>query len=84
MKKVVIGTCKLCLREGQELRESHLMPAGMYRRVRSEDSFPSFISGKIVSKTSQRRKKQREGEKRQAEARRYVRHCPLCYRESLA
>jgi hypothetical protein len=33
----VVGTCKLCLRPNQELKESHLMPAGMYRRTRSED-----------------------------------------------
>src|SRR5271157_4357181 len=32
-----IGTCKLCLRPNQELRKSHLMPAGMYRRTRSDD-----------------------------------------------
>jgi hypothetical protein len=32
-----VGQCKLCLREGQELQESHLMPQGMYKRIRSED-----------------------------------------------
>jgi hypothetical protein len=43
MKRIVIGTCKLCLREGQELRESHLMPAGMYRRLLSDDKNPHPI-----------------------------------------
>jgi len=30
------GTCKLCKRERQELQDSHLMPQGMYKRIRSE------------------------------------------------
>jgi hypothetical protein len=30
----VIGVCKLCLREGVELRESHLLPAYIYRKIR--------------------------------------------------
>src|ERR1700687_3500501 len=34
------GTCKLCSRTNQELKESHLMPAGMYRRILSEDKNP--------------------------------------------
>ena len=33
-----LGKCKLCLREDQDLQDSHLMPQGMYKRVRSEDS----------------------------------------------
>jgi hypothetical protein len=33
----VIGTCKLCQRPNQELQDSHLIPAGMYRRVRGDD-----------------------------------------------
>jgi hypothetical protein len=32
-----VGQCKLCLLENQELQDSHLMPQGMYKRVRSED-----------------------------------------------
>jgi len=43
MKPVVIGLCKLCQREGQELQESHLLPAGMYRRLLSEDKNPHPI-----------------------------------------
>jgi hypothetical protein len=31
-----IGTCKLCKREHQELQDSHLMPQGLYKRIRSE------------------------------------------------
>jgi hypothetical protein len=37
------GRCKLCLREEQDLQESHLMPAGMYRRIRSEEKNPHPI-----------------------------------------
>src|SRR5712672_534898 len=43
MRKIIIGTCKLCLREGQELQESHLMPAGMYRRLLSDEVNPHPI-----------------------------------------
>jgi hypothetical protein len=35
-----IGTCKLCLRADQELQKSHLMPAGMYRRLLSKERNP--------------------------------------------
>ena len=31
-----IGTCPLCLRNGQELQDSHFQPAGVYRVLRSE------------------------------------------------
>jgi hypothetical protein len=43
MKKTIIGTCKLCVRQGQELQESHLMPAGMYRRLLSDEKNPHPI-----------------------------------------
>lgn len=32
-----VGTCKLCLREHQELQDSHLIPAGLYRRILSRN-----------------------------------------------
>jgi hypothetical protein len=32
-----VGSCKLCLRENQELFDSHLMPQGVYKRLRSEN-----------------------------------------------
>lgn len=34
----MVGTCKLCLRENRELKDSHLMPAGMHRRVLSQNA----------------------------------------------
>src|SRR5260370_42631864 len=37
------GKCKLCLRADQELQESHLVPAGMYRRIRSNEKNPHPI-----------------------------------------
>jgi|GraSoi_2013_20cm_1033751.scaffolds.fasta_scaffold165607_1 hypothetical protein len=37
------GRCKLCLREDQDFKESHLMPAGVYRRIRSEEKNPHPI-----------------------------------------
>src|SRR5882724_8922631 len=37
------GRCKLCLREDRDLKESHLMPAGMYRRIRSDEKNPHPI-----------------------------------------
>jgi hypothetical protein len=40
MKEVVIGRCKLCLKGGVQLLESHLMPAGMFRRLRSDEESP--------------------------------------------
>lgn len=40
MKKEVIGTCKLCLTERVRLVESHLMPAGFFRRLLSEQKNP--------------------------------------------
>jgi hypothetical protein len=27
------GTCKLCLREGVDLKRSHILPAGVYRML---------------------------------------------------
>lgn len=42
----MIGTCKLCKREEQDLQESHLMPQGMYKRIRSvekENPHPILI-----------------------------------------
>ncbi len=43
MREQVIGTCKLCTRENQELRESHHMPAGLYRRLLSFEKNPHPI-----------------------------------------
>jgi hypothetical protein len=51
MADAVIGTCKLCLRAGQPLQESHLMPAGMYRRIRSTHKNPHPI---LFTKNSSR------------------------------
>jgi hypothetical protein len=41
------GKCKLCLQEKVELRDSHLIPAGAYRLIRSSDG-----SSPIVMKSS--------------------------------
>src|SRR6266550_495326 len=51
MRQLVIGTCKLCTRENQELKESHLMPAGLYRRLLSSDKNPHPI---LVTKDGSR------------------------------
>jgi hypothetical protein len=32
-----IGTCGLCLREGQQLQQSHLLPAAVYRLMRNQE-----------------------------------------------
>jgi hypothetical protein len=51
MKEVIIGECKLCRRNGQELQDSHLMPAGMYRRLLSEEKNPNPI---VITKKGSR------------------------------
>jgi hypothetical protein len=38
----VRGTCKLCLTEGADLQDSHLMPKAGYRRLR-EDGSPPYV-----------------------------------------
>lgn len=51
MRKLIIDTCKLCRRENQQLKESHLMPAGLYRRLLSSDKNPHPI---LVTKDGSR------------------------------
>jgi hypothetical protein len=47
----VVGTCKLCLSEG-ELRQSHLWPAALYALIKkTEDESPVVMTPKIVLAT---------------------------------
>jgi hypothetical protein len=55
VKEVVIGTCKLCETERVRLLESHLMPAGFFRRLLSEEKnpHPLLLSEKGVRTSSE-------------------------------
>lgn len=54
------GTCKLCRRDGVELQDSHVLPAGLYRLLRGsvEDGNPNpwIIQGKTQVQTSRQEK----------------------------
>ena len=43
MKVPVIGTCKLCLKEGVELRDSHILPRWTYKRAHGKNSPPVLV-----------------------------------------
>jgi hypothetical protein len=47
-----IGICRLCLRPGVELQDSHLMPAGIYTLVRAGDANPMLVSRTTAIETS--------------------------------
>lgn len=52
----MLGTCKLCLRDGVELRDSHFVPAGVYRILREESSknpHPWLLTQSTSFQTSQ-------------------------------
>jgi hypothetical protein len=36
-RKIVIGTCKLCLKEGVRLQASHFLPQGIYKALRGNE-----------------------------------------------
>jgi len=51
----MIGKCRLCLQEGIELRNSHYIPAGVYRQLREEgrgNANPWAIKQKAAFQTS--------------------------------
>jgi hypothetical protein len=51
----VIGKCKLCLREGVELQDSHYLPKGIYKRLRSDNAkkpHPVLFTKKKTVQTS--------------------------------
>ncbi len=47
-----IGLCPLCLRDGQELRNSHLLPAWSYRPLRDGNRAPRMITEEKTHSTS--------------------------------
>jgi hypothetical protein len=56
----VVGKCKLCLRDGVELQDSHYLPRGIYKRLRSEDArtpHPTLITKTKTVQTSSQLKR---------------------------
>jgi hypothetical protein len=53
-KKVVLGTCRLCLRDGQVLQRSHLMPRFCYRAIKRSGagSNPVLVNRRTAVQTS--------------------------------
>ena len=48
-----IGTCKLCLRMGVELQDSHLLPKAGFRRLREDGYAPTVIRDITITKDEQ-------------------------------
>jgi hypothetical protein len=46
-----VGKCKLCLQD-EELQQSHLIPAGVFRALRSEGEDVTSITAKKIVQTS--------------------------------